>query len=290
MFVSVVIPAYNAAATIARTVDSILAQDPPIDEVVVVDDGSTDGAAEAVPQDARVRVVTQSNAGEAAARNRGIAEARGELILFLDADDVWLPGHVAAIRGLYERSHGRGVLYASLYVRKAGGRLKRARWWGPGEVITLEGYLLHLLVWRTPLSASSIAINRPMWDRFGLRFDPAFPYGADLNMWIRALSCAPGRIARSTTVLYDRDAGQLMNTAAANMRRMPDYFRGVDPRRFGLAARTIAALFALKQAFFIGLSTGMTRLELPDSLAFMRRYGLTLPYRASFLIGRALAR
>jgi glycosyltransferase involved in cell wall biosynthesis len=286
---SVVIPAYNAAATIARTVDSVLVQVPPVDEVVVVDDGSRDGTADHVPPDPRVRVVRQANGGEAAARNRGIAEARSDLVLFVDADDVWLPGHVASVADLYRRSQGRGVIYASLYVRKARDRLRRARWWG-GDRITLEGYLLHLLVWRTPLSASSVAISKRQWERFGLRFDPAFPYGADLNMWIRALSCGPGWIAKTTTVLYDRDAGRLMNAARANMLNMPDYFRGVEPARFGPRAKLIAALFALKQAFFIGLSTSMPRLELPDSLGFMKRYGLMLPYRAFFLAGRAMAR
>jgi glycosyltransferase involved in cell wall biosynthesis len=289
MLTSVVIPVYNGAETIARTVESILAQVPPVDEVVVVNDGSTDATLERIPRDERVRVITQPNGGEGAARNSGIAAARGELVFFVDADDYWLPGHVEAATALYRRTGGRGVLYGNLYTRRAKGRLKRARWWG-GETLTLEGYLLHLLIWRTPVSASSVAANRALWERFGLRFDPDFAYGADLNMWMRALSCGPGFISQANTVLYDRDAGQLMNSARSNMLKMPDYFRGVRPSGFRPAARVIAALFALKQAFFIGLSTDMAALEIPESLRFIRRWGLALPYRFSFLAGRAVAR
>ena len=289
MLTSVVIPVFNGAETIARTVESVLAQVPPVDEVLVVNDGSTDATLERIPGDERVRVITQPNGGEAAARNTGLAAARGELVFFVDADDYWLQGHVEAMTSLYRRTGGRGVLYANLYTRKAGGRLKRALWWG-GDALTLEGYLLHLLVWRTPLSASSVAANKALWEQFELRFDPGFAYGADLNMWMRALSCGPGCISRANTVLYDRDAGQLMNSAKSNMLRMPDYFRGVRPAGFGWRARLIAALFALKQAFFIGLSTNMAALEIPESLRFIRRWGLALLYRVSFQAGRAIAR
>jgi teichuronic acid biosynthesis glycosyltransferase TuaG len=93
--VSVIIPAYNAEAFLARAIRSVEAQDFPDLEVVVVDDGSTDGTAEAVREFGRVRFVGRPHQGAAAARNCGLDEADGEYVAFLDADDEWLPGKLA---------------------------------------------------------------------------------------------------------------------------------------------------------------------------------------------------
>ncbi|MDA8454598.1 glycosyltransferase [Acidovorax sp. GBBC 3334] len=96
--VSVIIPAYNAEATLERALDSVRAQTLPPLEVICVDDGSRDGSAALArrydPAGAfRLRVVQQPrNAGTAAARNRGLDLAEGDVIAFLDADDVWSPG------------------------------------------------------------------------------------------------------------------------------------------------------------------------------------------------------
>ena len=92
MRISVVIPAYNAEPYIGRTVDSVLAQTRPAHEVIVVDDGSTDGTEAAVSRYGQeVRYIRQDNNGASAARNTGIEAAQGEWIAFLDADDEWMP-------------------------------------------------------------------------------------------------------------------------------------------------------------------------------------------------------
>ena len=88
--ISVVIPAYNAARFLRSTLESVLAQSYPVSECIVVDDGSVDSTADIAGEfNAHVTLLSQTNQGVAAARNRGVLEATSELIAFCDADDVW---------------------------------------------------------------------------------------------------------------------------------------------------------------------------------------------------------
>ena len=90
---SALIPTYNRRAQVLRAVDSVLTQTVPVDEIIVVDDGSTDNTAEAIRSryGPRVKLFSQENKGVSAARNRGLREARGHWIAFLDSADVWSP-------------------------------------------------------------------------------------------------------------------------------------------------------------------------------------------------------
>lgn len=102
--VAVVIPAHNAGRYLARALASVRAQQRRADEVVVIDDGSTDETAEIAGRDRDVRLIRQANAGASVARNTGIQAARSEWIAFLDADDEWLPQHLALHEALLDRN------------------------------------------------------------------------------------------------------------------------------------------------------------------------------------------
>lgn len=105
MKVSVVIPAYNAAAWIERAVDSVINQSRPADEIIIVDDGSVDDTAQKmINYQKRVTLLQQANAGVSAARNAGIRAATGDWIAFLDADDQWLPDKLKVQTELLERN------------------------------------------------------------------------------------------------------------------------------------------------------------------------------------------
>ncbi len=159
--VSVVIPAYNAAEFLAETLQSVLAQTYRHLEVIVVDDGSTDTTAtiaqQFVTQDARVRLVSQANAGVAAARNKGIAHVRGSLIAPLDADDVW---HCDNLRRqvdcLRHQDESVGVVYSwSLDIDE------QSQLTGGLHVSKAEGHVYKLLICHNFLgNASSSLIRR----------------------------------------------------------------------------------------------------------------------------------
>ena len=103
--ISIIIPLYNKEKLIARTIQSVLQQTFQAFEVVVVNDGSTDNSAQKVEQikDARIRLIHQQNGGVSAARNRGITEARYDLVAFLDADDEWKPTYLETQYQLYQK-------------------------------------------------------------------------------------------------------------------------------------------------------------------------------------------
>jgi glycosyltransferase involved in cell wall biosynthesis len=98
--ITVVIPTYNRGHLIHRALDSAIADIEADDEIIVVDDGSTDATADVIGKfkDSRIRYIRQANLGAGAARNRGTSEARHEFIAYLDSDDEWLPGKTALQR------------------------------------------------------------------------------------------------------------------------------------------------------------------------------------------------
>lgn len=99
--ITAVIPAFNAAATIRRAIDSVLRQSTPPEATIVVDDGSADGTADLAREYASsVQVLTQANAGVSVARNRGISACTTAFIAFLDADDEWLPAKLERQRAI----------------------------------------------------------------------------------------------------------------------------------------------------------------------------------------------
>jgi GT2 family glycosyltransferase len=126
--VTVVIPTYNRARIIARSVESALAQTYPSLEVIVADDGSSDDTAGVVGRlGSRVRCVRQANAGVSAARNFGMRHARGEYIAFLDSDDAWLPWKIDAEVAALARHPEAGVVWTDMRAIDESGDVIRER-------------------------------------------------------------------------------------------------------------------------------------------------------------------
>ncbi|HEY0317897.1 MAG TPA: glycosyltransferase [Solirubrobacterales bacterium] len=124
--ISVVIPVYQGADTIAEAIDSALSQHPPAHEVIVCDDGSTDALEQSLTRFAgKIGLVQQARTGVSAARNAACRQASGEFVLFLDADDVLLPGKLAALVQLGQRRPDLDILCTDIYFEREGQRAGR---------------------------------------------------------------------------------------------------------------------------------------------------------------------
>ena len=188
VFCSVVIPLYNKASHIRRAVESVLNQSLGEFELIVVDDGSTDGGGEIVRQMCapRTRLICQANAGVSAARNRGIDESRADLVAFLDADDEWKPSFlktIARLRARYPQCGGYATSYERLF---ADGSRRSPACVGdlpPGWEGVIDNYF-QLAARSSPFCSSSCAITKEAF-----RVAGSFPVGIalaeDEDMWVR---------------------------------------------------------------------------------------------------------
>lgn len=176
MQVSVIVPLYNKARYVRRSLDSIASQSFSDFEVIVVDDGSTDESPKIVADygDARFRLITQPNAGPGAARNRGIAEAKGEFIAFLDADDEWQSGYLEASVSLL-KEHGSDVAsVTSGYIEYPAGASREAMWRARGltdgvhhlTAKTAPQLVINMLAYMSPCSTVVCAKALQKWGGF----------------------------------------------------------------------------------------------------------------------------
>lgn len=191
--VSVIVPLYNKAATVARTLDSILAQTFTDFEVIVVDDGSKDSGPQIVEacDDPRVRLVRQENAGPGAARNNGADLAAGTYVTFLDADDEWCPKFLERAVGVLDGKCAAALYSANFYVQPAGVKrwddlqakgLPSGAWWlrwdaGQDEV---------RYFWRAIHSCATVYRRKDFLAAGGF-YEERCTFGEDVWLWMRLL-------------------------------------------------------------------------------------------------------
>lgn len=207
MHISVAIPLYNKAQYIERALRSALAQTLPPDEVVVVDDGSTDDGPERAQGYPNVRVIRQHNAGPGIARDRAIRASNGALVALLDADDEWLPHMLeTSVRLLEEfpQAAASGVGYAAC---NAAGEISRvevrgldAPWRG-----LIPDYFAASLSY-PPLWSSSTLLRRALFDRVNPTPSPA-RLGEDQLLWCQ--------LAVQYPIAYDSTLCAYYHTGAA---------------------------------------------------------------------------
>jgi glycosyltransferase involved in cell wall biosynthesis len=192
VLVSVIIPAFNAEAFLADAVASVLAQPCARVEVLIIDDGSTDGTARlAAGFPDPVRHVRQAHRGLPAARNHGVRIARGEVLAFLDADDLWSRDKLGLQLALLRSAPDAGIVIGHTQLMRLVGR---------------ERGTARFVEWGAPvlaLSMGSAVFRTAVFGRVGL-FDETQAYCDDLDWFMRAAEQDVPRLVHSEVTLYYR--------------------------------------------------------------------------------------
>ena len=266
--VSIVIPTYNREDLVAAAIDSALAQTHPRCEVVVVDDGSTDATPAVLRRYAgRIVAIRQENKGLAGARNAGIRASSGELVGFLDSDDLWEPRLVEEAVKLFEAHREVGAVFLAERDIDLAGQIgtkvhgKRT----PGLFFTPEGMIgrdTNVGCGRPPVA------RRELLERYGL-FDESFRNFADCEMWIRHSFNFPMAVLAEPLVLRRVHPGNVSADLAKDARLWIRILDAVlrDHPEFAAAHPAVMRRTRAKQHLRIGR----------DLLARTRDDGMLLP-------------
>ena len=269
---AVVIPLYNKRPHIARALQSVFAQHEAPAEILVVDDASTDGGLDEVVRhrDERLKILRRPEPGPGgyAARNMAILRAQSDWIAFLDADDAWMPDHLATIRATIAQAREPdrlGGVFAGYSNVWPDGRREPDRYtrrMGRIEARTMEFAAL-LQVWleleECPVWTSASAFRRQALVDAGLFPAGRCVRGGDKDLWLRVARNAPMMAAPGTTAIYHRDATNMVtrknstdarhclcDTISAMLRDAPEPVRPLLKKLFNLEVY-LYALYAAKE-------------------------------------------
>ncbi len=186
MTISVIIPTYNRAHTLSRALGSVLAQTHPADEVVVIDDGSTDNTVKLI-QDSypNVKLIQQQNRGVSAARNSGIRACSSEWIALLDSDDEWLPDKLNKQLALVSQRPEYKIVHSDEIWIRNGVRVNQMK-----KHTKKGGWIFQDCLPLCAISPSAAMIRRALFDEVGL-FDETLPACEDYDLWLRITSQYP---------------------------------------------------------------------------------------------------
>lgn len=208
--VSVVIPTRDRAALVGRAIASVLAQKRPADEVVVVDDGSTDGTEAAVAGFPGVRYERTAPRGVSAARNHGLEIASGDWIAFLDSDDEWLPEKLEVQLSALAAEPEHLVCHTDEIWIRDGRRVNPRR-----RHAKHGGWIFRHCLPLCAISPSAVVVHRSVFDRVGV-FDEELPACEDYDLWLRVAAVYPVLyVDRKLVRKHGGHADQLSRTVEA---------------------------------------------------------------------------
>jgi len=181
-FVSVIIPTYNRAIFLVEAINSVLEQTYKNYEIIVIDDGSTDSTSEIIKQfENKIRYFYQENKGPSAARNAGIKNAEGDLVAFIDSDDVWLAEKLSQQVQLFDENHRLGLVSSAYYSCDSNLNINRVI---KDDRLTNKKYILRKLFVRNIFPTPTVLVKRVCFEKVGL-FNESYGFAEDWEMWMR---------------------------------------------------------------------------------------------------------
>ncbi|MEJ5210016.1 MAG: glycosyltransferase family A protein [Burkholderiales bacterium] len=243
--VTVVIPLYNKATHIVKAVESVLAQRSPADEIIVVDDGSTDGGGELLlPYVAKhgIRLIRQENAGVSVARNHGVNVAASDYVAFLDADDAWRPNHIDTLRRLISKYPEASLLSTAHIIERDGRQYRPKSSYADGWEGVVQDFLGEYAAGLALVNSITACVKKD--DFLGVGgFPVGVRRGEDIICWIKMALRYPVAHAEVVTAVYYQDAvnrtNKLQETEPpVSLQFMADLLQGneiTDAQRAGLA-------------------------------------------------------
>lgn len=206
--VSAIIPAYNCGRFVAEAVQSVLDQDYPAKEVIVINDGSADDTLSVLRGfGSAIHLIDQKNGGPPAARNAGLQAVRGDYIAFLDADDVWLPGKLAAQVAYLEANPDVGTVFMAWQVWRpdADGRFRKPVSDAASPDLSIDeirsGWLYNRLLFDCEILTTTVMLRSSIVRKIGA-FDTTMFNGDDYDYWLRASRVAEIHKLKRVGALY----------------------------------------------------------------------------------------
>jgi glycosyltransferase involved in cell wall biosynthesis len=229
--VTAVIPLYNRAKYIKRALNSILSQTHQCFEIIVVNDGSTDNGPTIAAElgDTRIRVINQYNMGESAARNKGIAEAKHDLIAFLDADDQWDPEFLKNCIRIAEAYPRAGMIGTAYRFANPEGILRCPEFrFVPQKEGYVENFFKSALTWN-PVCSSAAVVHKSVFVKLG-GFTEGMHYGPDSFMWSKIALNYPVAFINKYLAIVHEDAPNRVLKSYSIVNDFPlfEYFASLD--------------------------------------------------------------
>lgn len=272
---SVVMPLYNKAAHVRAAIESVFAQTFPAQEILVVDNRSTDGGREIVAAlgDARIKLLDLSTPGPGgyAGRNIGIRAARGDWIAFLDADDLWAPNHLAVLAEAINADPGvRAAATRFDHVFEDRSQLQRiAPQLDQARSLDFSDFLAAWLAVREcPMWTGAIAIRRDTLFEAGLFPEGRAVRGGDKDLWLRVLAKGALRYDPRVTAVFHRDSDNKVSKSTTTL----------DVPCLVATARGMMADATAREA-------ALLRRLVNQEIAHYARYAMKYPGRTAIRVG-----